>query len=571
MNHTISEADERDTGSCRAGNECPFVHDATRLPAKVTMTTPAREALHASGAGVRPDEHGLVQDRRQAVTKPVPASRVVAKPVPGAQTQSPRQFQLGQIRRRFSPSEQLLQGPDEGTTLLKFNLTPSDPDFPFEMSTLQCQLYVPAGYPELRPWLKVGNHDIPRGFSLNVESGFDGLVEERPESTLLEFMKALDRNLEIFLSAPKAETVKLVLNKDTRHLSLPSKSFKPAASAGDAQDRKSTPPKGKALPSVKPAPVFTAEQLAQASQRRQAETRQLEARLGRLPLFKKSSDGIAYTVPVEPRRLADLAVTLQTVKSVQLFVPLLYPLEPCRIRLVGIDPVESRPVETGFEQKAKEQEEVSLMGHLNYLAQNMHHLAKTVVVPASRPVPTDPPQIVETIPTKGKEVEGQQDPERSHIQYITRPPEWTIVNPDDELVSDSDVYSYDTDESSGEEGGAEIADAPSSQPEQPNPERGTAISFPFIELYGIEVLEVETLNLSVKCERCKEVMETTGLKNGVTKLESCKKCASRLSITYRKDLVHANAVRAGFLDLEGCVAVDILPRYFTPLIPPFSR
>lgn len=167
MYYTISDADERDTGSCRAGNECPFVHDATRLPARaVTMTTPTGRAVDASGARVRPDEHGLVQDRRQAVTNPVPASRVVAKPIPGAQTQSPRQFQLGQIRRRFSPSEQLLQGPDEGTTLLKFNLSPSDPDFPFEMSTLQCQLYVPAGYPESKPWLKVGNHDIPEDFLL---------------------------------------------------------------------------------------------------------------------------------------------------------------------------------------------------------------------------------------------------------------------------------------------------------------------------------------------------------------------------------------------------------------------
>lgn len=55
-------------------------------------------------------------------------------------------------------------------------------------------------------------------------------------------------------------------------------------------------------------------------------------------------------------------------------------------------------------------------------------------------------------------------------------------------------------------------------------------------------------------------MEVTGLRDGVAKSESCKKCASALSITYRKDLVHANAVRAGFLDLEGCVAVDMLPR-----------
>lgn len=514
-----------------------------------------------------PDEDGMVQDRRQAVTEPVPASRVVSKPIPGAQVHDPRQFQLGQIRQRFSPSEQVVQGAERGTTLLRFNLAPSDPDFPFEISVLQCQLYVPAGYPESKPWLKVGNQDIPRGFSLNVESGFDGLVKEHPDATLLELMKALDKNLEIFLSAPKVDTVKLVLNKDTRHLgALPSRSVVSVASAAKKDGVFAPQLSVEAAPIVKPAPTFTAEQRAQASQRRGAETRQLEARLGRLPLFKKSGDGIAYTVPVEPRRRTDLPVALQAVRSVQFFVPLLYPLQPCRIRL-PTDPAESKPVETGFEQRATEQNEVTLLGHLNYLSQNMHTLAKTVL-PVSGPAPVEP--AAEVAPaSKEKEVEGQQDPERSHIQYISRPPEWTVVDPDH--PSDSDVYSYDTDESSGEEGGVGVtADPQSAQPER-NPERGTAISFPFIELYGIELLEVVSLNLSVKCERCKEAVEITGLKDGIPKSESCKKCATPLTITYRKDLVHANAIRAGFLDLEGCFAVDMLPRYY-PIPPPlFSR
>jgi hypothetical protein len=540
------------------------------------MTTPSGDTI--SPSVVMPDEDGMVQDRRQAVTKPVPASRVVAKPIPGAQTQNPRQFQLGQIRRRFSPSEQVLQGPDGGTSLLKFNLTPSDPDFPFEMNTLQCQLYVPTGYPDLKPWLKVGNRDIPRGFSLNVESGFDGIVKERPGATLLDFMKALDKNLETFLSAPKADTVKLIPNKDTRHLSgIPSRSVDPAGSAAKGEGVKSTTQSQVgAGPVLEPDPIFTAEQKLQASQRRELETRQLEARLGRLPLFKKSGDGIAYTVPMQPRRLTDLSVALQTVKLAQLFVPILYPLEPCRIRLDGIDSAESKAVEVGFEERATQEKDVTLMGHLNYLAQNMHVLAKTVILSKERPTTTgDPPQPDEVSSTsKGKGVDGQQDPERSHIQYITRPPEWTVIDPDELLESDSDVDSYDTDESSGEEGGVGVTTdegPPAAQPAKENPERGTAISFPFIELYGVELLEVVTLNLSVRCERCKETLEIRGLKNGITKSESCRKCATPLNITYRRDLVHANAVRAGFLDLEGCAAVDMLPRY-SPLFgqTPFS-
>jgi uncharacterized CHY-type Zn-finger protein len=517
------------------------------------------EMNEVSGSDV-PDEDGMIQDRRQAVKEPVPASRVVQKPVSQAQTQNPREFQLGQLRRRFSPKETVQQG---GGTLLKFSLTPSDPDFPFEMTALECLLTIPSDYPRSNPILKVRNRDIPRGFALNVESGFEGLVQEKHDVTLLELMKSLDKNLEAFLSAPKADTVQLVPNKDTRHLSaLPSRSVEPIAPSKveDAKPTQSTritsDPGQFKLPQV-----YTTEEKIAASKRREAETRQLEARMGRLPLFKKSGDGIAYTVPIEPRIRTELPLALQSVKSVQLFVPLLYPLQPCRIQLDGVDAVDSKPVAKGFEEKVLQNKALGLMGHINYLAQNMHVLAKPVLEPKRKPTPPK---------SKGKKPEGIQDAERSHIQYISRPPEWTVIESDDADRDSDDVYSYDTEEESSdaEGGGAEVNE------QQPlpisNQEKGTAISFPFIELYGIELLEVVVLNITVKCERCKEVTEIKGLKNGITKSESCKKCAAVLTAGFRRDLVHANAVRAGFLDLEGCVVGDMLPRYLAPSLPPLS-
>ena len=558
-------------GYCRAGNDCPFLHDDTRPPGAAVKYIPPEMAGASSSGGI-PDEDGMVQDRRQAVTKP-PASRVVSKPVPQVQIQDPREYQLGQIRRRFSPKESKqsaseLWGIEEGT-LLKFSLKPSDPDFPFEMTALECALSVPTKFPKCRPKLKVENKDIPRGFATNVESGFDGLVQEKPDSTLLELMKALDKNLETFLSAPKADTVKLVPNKDTRHLStLPSRSVEPvtAPSKADGEQTAGSEIKGASKGPEKKAVTFTTQEKAEASKRRETETKQLEARMGRLPLFQKSSDGIAYTIPIEPRRPTELPVALKSVKAVQLFVPLLYPLQQCRVKLEGVDTAAAEPVEIGFELKVTDLKQTTLMGHINYLAQNMYHLAKAKPSPVqvqvhiqSAPEPTVP-----TV-SKGKEIWGPQDAERSHIQYISRPLEWTVVNSEDVSDSDSDdVYSYDTgDESSDGEGGVEVKASEGQEPSQPpaqNPERGTAISFPFVELYGIELLEVVTLNLSVKCERCKEVMDVKGLKNGVPKPESCKKCASAFSIGFRRDLVHANAVRAGFLDMEGCLVVDMLPR-----------
>lgn len=540
------------------------------------MKSVRQEMAEASSLGAIPGEDGVVQDRRQAVTKP-PPSRVVSRPISQSQTQDPREYQLGQIRRRFSPRESKqsaseLWGLEEGT-LLKFKLTPSDPDFPFEMTALECSLSVPIKYPKSRPKLRVENKDIPRGFATNIESGFDGLVRERPDATLLELIKALDKNLETFLSAPKVDTVKIVTNKDTRHLStLPSRSVEPAAisTRGGEEKAAANEVNNESTDRVKQVEAFTAQQKAEASKRRESETRQLEARMGRLPLFKKSSDGIAYTIPLESRKPAELPAALKAVRAVHLSVPLLYPLQQCRIQLEGVDAAAAEPVEKGFELKAEGQKQTTLMGHINYLAQNMHHLAKTK--PNLDLVKPSPEHTVPPV-SKGKEIEGQQDTEKGHIQYTTRPLEWILMDSENVSNSDSDdVYSYDTeDEFSEEEGGVEIKlDIESQQESQPptqNPERGTAISFPFIELYGIELLEVVTLNLSIKCERCKEVMDIKGLKNGAPKAESCKKCASALSVAFRRDLVHAHAVRAGFLDLEGCVVVDMLPRYNTLHLP----
>jgi hypothetical protein len=566
-------------GSCRNGDSCPFLHDDTRLSGS-RVTTSKSEMTGPSSSEPVIGEDGMIQDRQQAVTKSVPASRVVPKPVPQAASQDPREFQLGQIRRRFNPKESRLAGNEVldivgGTTLLQFKMTPSDPAFPFEMTALEVSLSVPPSYPKLKPSLKVGNKDIPRGFTLNIESGFRGLVEEKPDATLLELIKALDKNLEVFLSAPKAETVKIVANKDTRHLAaIPSRSVGPPSGSEIPATRAVTNSMQNFTP-AKPVQTFSAQQKSEAAKRREVETRQLEARMGRLPFYKKSGDGVAYTIPIEPKKRIELPLTIQAIKSVHLFVPILYPLQPCRVQLEGVDAKEAKPIEKGFEQKAAERQEVTLMVHINYLAQNMHTLAKTPLESEkdSTPAPAHQLEPPEEVTAKGKHVEGHQDAERSHIQYITRPPEWNVIDQDD--LSDTetdDLYSYDTgDESSDKEGGVEI-DTDNQQPAPlpaRNQERGTAISFPFIELYGIELLEVTSLNLTVKCERCKEIMEVKGLKNGVTKAESCKKCASSLHIGFRRDLVHAHAVRAGFLDLEGCIVGDIVPRLVTQRSLPY--
>lgn len=504
------------------------------------------------------------------MTTPVP-SRLVSKPIPKAQTEDPREFQLGQIRRRFSPKETRLSSSNGGedAVVLTFSLAPSDPDFPFDLDKLQCSLTVPATYPgpdaESKPKLKVANKDMPRGFAINIERGFDGLVEERTDATLLALMSALDKNLEKFLSEKKVETVKLVANADTRHLvALPVRSVGPPAAHAVAQeDLASSQP----AVSAKTVEVFTDEQKAEAQNRREMETRQLEARLGRLPLFKKPGDGIAYTIPIEPRKHSELAPALRVVKAIQLFVPLLYPLQCCRIQLEDIKPEAAKNTEGAFEEHARQSKDMSLIGHVNYLTQNFHILAKKLPPPEpkiSKPlVGKEATPIISGIMQVATAIRESED-DRSHIKIIPRPPEWTVVDSSDVSDTDDD-YSYDSgDESEG--GGIEIeqSNPENSQITERNPERGTALSFPFIELHGIELLELTTLNLTVKCERCKNTMDFTSLKSNTPQTSSCKKCAALLTVAFRHELIHANAIRAGFLDLQGCTITDLLPSTFTP-------
>ncbi|ELR06096.1 hypothetical protein GMDG_01970 [Pseudogymnoascus destructans 20631-21] len=65
---------------------------------------------------------------------------------------------FGQIRRRYKPRE---RKSEDGGVILEFDLKPSDPDFPFEMTALASLLAVPQGYPE----------ESPRGLGIAISPG----------------------------------------------------------------------------------------------------------------------------------------------------------------------------------------------------------------------------------------------------------------------------------------------------------------------------------------------------------------------------------------------------------------
>ncbi|KAH6647687.1 hypothetical protein BKA67DRAFT_395780 [Truncatella angustata] len=490
---------------------------------------------------------------RQAVGE-ASAVRVVSKPVPQSQTQDPRKYQLDQLKKRFGAQLTTLQN---GTTNLSFHLKPSDPDFPFELDYLDCEVQVPRSYPERPPALRVKNKDIPRGFSINIEKGWEKLVQDRPDATLLSLTNALDKKLEAFLSEQKTETVTLVTFKDTRHMDAPNPT--PVSSA--VSSSQAVPKAAHSRPYV-PEESFTREQIADAKARRAQEIRQLDARMGRISLFHKSADGIVYTLPLEPKRRLELPVELQNVKSVQLIIPLLYPLQPLRILLNDAESQDAEALEEAFAKRAAQQKQMTLMSHLNYLTQNIHLLAKAVL-----PVPTQIPTGLQNKPTEPQTAASNahhsvEKPDRSHIQFIPRPPEWTLVDEN----GDSEESSDDWDSGDESDDGGVLIDKKgpeTSRPPQPV-ESGTSISFPFVELHSIELLQVTILGLNVKCERCRTINEVTGLKPNLEKASSCKKCATAFTVKFRPEMVHQHSTRAGFVDVAGCTVADMLPSTFVP-------
>jgi hypothetical protein len=280
-------------------------------------------------------------------------------------------------------------------------MVPSDPDFPFEIDALACVLTVPLTYPAAKPSLRVTNKEMGRGYQINVERGFDDIVQRLPQGTLLQYLNALDKQLEVFLAAPKVETVKILANVMKKHQEAESSrtvGANPPKAPAKAPEPESSSPK--LAPPVK---VYSSEQLAQARNKRETDVRQLEARLGRLPQYFKSADGLGYTIPVEPRKRGDLPISLQAIKTIKLIVPVLYNLEPCRIQLQGVNGRDVTHLEDSFLLRAADNANLTLVAHINYLSQNMH-------IMAAKQLQTKTPDVVSLVKTEQPETTSKAAP-----------------------------------------------------------------------------------------------------------------------------------------------------------------
>lgn len=213
------------------------------------------------------------------------------------------------------------------------------------------------------------------------------------------------------------------------------------------------------------------------------------------------------------------------------------------------------------------------MKYVNMLAQNMHMFA--AVSSESDIQEKSPPLVSDSATTeKGSADHGTVDKpvvtldadDRTHLHVIPRPPEWDISNRRDTSSSSEESDTHD----SGDESEPGEATVPSSSTNDPaavahnTPERGISLSLPQLEMYSIELLEIVSLSITVKCLRCKDSLDIHNLRDSSTRSESCKKCASPFTVCYRREFIHSNSLRAGFLDLDGCTVLDLLPSTFLP-------
>jgi len=492
----------------------------------------------------------------------------VSKPITAAQLQNPRDFQLSQIRTRFKPQE----AETDGVTNLTFKLVPSDPDFPFDIEALQCVLSVPLDYPGLsRPGLRVSNKELPRGFQINVEQAFNGLVTSMPHATLLDLVKKLDRILADVLSKPMAETIKI--------LNPVKKSIKGSGNINDSQVNMQTNLSGRQHDEDS---IYTRAQISQAAEKRQADIRQLRARLGRLPGFTDNVDSKSFGLPYSVYRQDTIDLSIRDSPALTLSIPDDYNLSPCTITFQGKRVEAMSNVEAAFESQCRLMPEMALLAHVNYLSQNINTMATT-----PRQILQNKDIMPKPVPTKEEirsvnNVVMKNDIDNDRKVY-PMPLEWLsdyqnktddqdggkehAGSEEDEDSDDEDDYT-DSEDEQGEE--KESTSATEQTSKSTLAEKSIGLSFPNLEIYGIELFELQSLSLTIKCDRCKtptdvlHIPDNPSANPSLLKQLPCKKCNNSLAVGYRKSLMHAHSVHAGFIDLDACTAVDLLPCTFIP-------
>ncbi|KAJ1645825.1 hypothetical protein LPJ64_002620 [Coemansia asiatica] len=104
--------------------------------------------------------------------------------------------------------------------------------------------------------------------------------------------------------------------------------------------------------------------------------------------------------------------------------------------------------------------------------------------------------------------------------------------------------------------------------------RGIEIRLGRIQLTNISIAHCHSLNLNVRCARCKSMVELKGVSPTLRvgkdnqMWKACDTCTAILGVRFRPDWIFAGCTAVGFLDCSGCAPMDLLQSKFTLFCEP---
>ncbi|KAI9271573.1 hypothetical protein BDA99DRAFT_500427 [Phascolomyces articulosus] len=367
------------------------------------------------------------------------------------------------------------------------------------------------------------------------------------------------------------------------------------------QKQKSTSPPPRQL-DADAVPFFTSSQLSEAAEKREKEIGQLQARFR--GSYKSLRNDHAETVVQLMLNLEDPDFSYKDVFNKELkvkyHIPIQYPLLPCTIEVenkaLGED--EARDISYVFAEHV-EKSKRTLFQNLNWLNRNLETILQ---YPPERPW-----EIKEEEPTSSDEEEGpiltrkQQEEQDQQQQQFTKNKQVPISQNSNKslfkeqeekgarviVVDDPDFlrpphldhYQPKTSTSSNTSSPVdplsvhpETNEQEEEQVSQPTTtearKAGTEIYLYHFQLQNVTLFRCVSLNLIVKCNKCKTMTNVENLrpkdpfhpskKENNESWTTCSKCRNLMGVKFFSDLMHQNSNKLGLLQVSGCLPFDIL-------------
>lgn len=564
-------------GQRRRNRNRPRPNNSRNGQASSTASEADSSPSTTSHAPSSPQNHSNRPSQRIRQADP---SRVVRKPQrSNPQKLNKRDQEIEQLRRGFPT----LTNDEDDPTKFYMKLIPSDPDFPFDIQSLEFNLYVPLNYPSnirassagdsrmassvVFPMIVVLNEDIPRGFSINIDMGFKSLSERFAKSgkTLLDMIVALDRELEGFLKQGKRETIKIVKMNNNRAKTLQSEPI--VTDKSEISGSHTTPSF-----SLNSAPtVFVPPEVRKE---RQSQIDKLKHSLGESSMWMVSSDKSedVYGISVTSSKPSELPAEMNGDLTFNLHIPSSYGIsEPCfAIFPTIIDGFPSNLVENNFNKFARAHQSWKLFSLVNFLACRVGDLMSETYEDQDTDIHGDEDEnevknVDETAHVNAAEV---QDKARKILTSLLKKP--SPQTSDDHVEEPAQSLSEDDMSEEDEVSAVEEESIFNLEPIKP---RGIALLLPSMSMTNVGILECNTINLVVKCDRCDTQNDLFNIVSGPYGRESkpvastCTKCKAVLACSFQKNLMHQNSngpPTVGYLDMSGCAPADILGSTFVP-------